>query len=83
MWCAGREDFVVGSRKFAPPGEYRLVATRANHQPAVAIYLKPPDGAEFQLTALELIRIEGAHIAEIVDYDLPHLSEAFGLARTI
>ncbi len=79
MWCAGREDFVVGSRKFAPPGEYRLVATRANHQPAVAIYLKPPGGADFQLTALELLRLENGRIAEIVDFDLPHLSAAFGL----
>jgi hypothetical protein len=49
----------------------------------VAIYLRPPGEAEFHLTALEVLRVEGGRITEIVDFSLPELYPAFGLAATL
>ncbi|MBN2621883.1 MAG: RNA polymerase subunit sigma-70 [Acidimicrobiales bacterium] len=83
MWCDNRDDFIVGSRKFAPPGEVRFVATRANRQPACAIYLRPPGADGFHPVALEVLRVEGGRIAEIVDYGDPALFEAFELPATL
>lgn len=74
---------MVGSRKFAPPGDYRLVPTRANLQPAVAVYLRSPDDSHYRLTGLEVLRVEGDQIVEIIDFDLPELYPAFGLAATL
>jgi RNA polymerase sigma-70 factor (ECF subfamily) len=83
LWSDSRDAFIQATREFAPPGEYRFVATSANLQPAVAIYLRPPGEAEFHLTALEVLRVEGGRITEIVDFSLPELYPAFGLAATL
>jgi RNA polymerase sigma-70 factor (ECF subfamily) len=83
LWSDSRDAFVQATRELAPPGEYRFVATGANLQPAVAIYHRPPGAAEFTLTALEVLRVEGGRITEIVDFSLPELYPAFGLAATI
>lgn len=48
----------------------------------MAIYLRSPGDTRFRLTALEVLRIEGDQIVEIVDYDLPEYAP-FGLAETL
>jgi RNA polymerase sigma-70 factor, ECF subfamily len=83
LWSDSRDAFIQATREFAPPGDYRLVATGANLQPAVAIYHRPPGESVFRLTALEVLRIEGGTITEIVDFDVADLSPAFGLAPTL
>jgi RNA polymerase sigma-70 factor, ECF subfamily len=83
LWSDSRDAFIQATREFAPPGDYRFVATSANRQPAVAIYHRPPGEPVFRLTALEVLRIEGDRVAEIVDFDLPDLYPAFGLATTL
>lgn len=83
IWCDSRDVFINGSRKFAPPGEYRFVACGANLQPAVAIYLRAPDDHAFRVVALEVLRIHNGRVAEIVDYYLPELFGAFGLPDTL
>jgi RNA polymerase sigma-70 factor, ECF subfamily len=83
LWSDSRDAFIQATREFAPPGDYRFVATSANRQPAVAIYLRPPGEPVFRLTALEVLRIEGDRVAEIVDFDVPDLSSAFGLEPTL
>jgi RNA polymerase sigma-70 factor, ECF subfamily len=83
LWSDSRDAFIQATREFAPPGDYRLVATSANLQPAVAIYHRPPGESVFRLTALEVLRIEGGTITEIVDFDVADLSPAFGLAPTL
>jgi RNA polymerase sigma-70 factor (ECF subfamily) len=55
------------------------VAARANLQPAVAIYLRAPGEARYRPLALEVLRIEAARVAEVVDWSRPDLFEAFGL----
>ena len=83
LWSDSRDAFIQATREFAPPGDYRFVATSANRQPAVAIYHRPPGEPVFRLTALEVLRIEGDRVAEIVDFDVPDLWSAFGLEPTL
>jgi RNA polymerase sigma-70 factor (ECF subfamily) len=83
LWSDSREAFIQATREFAPPGDYRFVATSANLQPAVAIYLREPGAPVFRLTALEVLRIEGGEITEIVDFDLPDLYPVFGLTPAL
>ena len=83
LWSDSRDAFIQATREFAPPGDYRFVATSANLQPAVAIYHRPPGEPVFRLTALEVLRIEGDRVAEIVDFDVPGLYSAFGLEPTL
>ena len=83
IWCDSRDAFINGSRKFAPPGEYRIIPAAANGQPALAIYLRSPGEPDYRITALEVIRVDDGRIVEIVDFDLPDLYPAFGLAPTL
>ena len=83
LWSDSRDAFIEATREHAPPGDYRFVATGANRQPAVAIYHRAPGEPLFRLTALEVLRIEGGRVTEIVDFDVPQLDAAFGLAPTL
>jgi RNA polymerase sigma-70 factor, ECF subfamily len=83
LWSDSRDAFIKATREFAPPGDHRFVATSANRQPAVAIYHRAPGEPVFRLVALEVLRIEGGRVTEIVDFDVPALYPAFGLAPTL
>lgn len=83
IWSESRDTFIETSAEEAPPGEYRFVATSANLQPAVAIYLKAPDDDRFRIVALEVLTVRDGRITEIVDYDLPDLYPLFGLESAI
>jgi RNA polymerase sigma-70 factor (ECF subfamily) len=83
LWSDSRDAFIEATREHAPPGDYRFVATSANRQPAVAIYHRAPGEPVFRLTALEVLRIEGGRVTEIVDFDVPQLYAAFGLSPTL
>jgi RNA polymerase sigma-70 factor (ECF subfamily) len=71
-------------RAFGPDGmgEWRLVATRANRQPAAASYLREPGEAEFRAFKLDVLRVRDGMIAEITTFGAD-LFEAFGLERTL
>ncbi len=64
------------------PGEWRLVATRANRMPTAASYLKATDDTEFRAFKFDVLRIEGGKIAEITTFGA-ELFEAFGLPATL
>jgi RNA polymerase sigma-70 factor, ECF subfamily len=83
LWSDSRDAFIKATREFAPPGDHRFVATSANRQPAVAIYHRAPGEPVFRLVALEVLRIEGGRVTEIVDFDVPELYPAFGLPPTL
>jgi RNA polymerase sigma-70 factor (ECF subfamily) len=83
LWSDSRDAFIKATREFAPPGDHRFVATSANRQPAVAIYHRAPGAPLFRLVGLEVLRVEGGRVAEIVDFDVPELYPAFGLAPTL
>jgi RNA polymerase sigma-70 factor (TIGR02960 family) len=63
-------------------GEWRLVPTRANRQPAAASYLRPPGETQWHAFKLDVLRCEDGAIAEITTFG-PTLFERFGLAPTL
>jgi RNA polymerase sigma-70 factor (TIGR02960 family) len=60
------------------PGEWRLVATRANRMPAAASYLRAHGETEFRAFKIDVLRIEDGRIAEITTFGNA-LFPAFGL----
>jgi RNA polymerase sigma-70 factor (ECF subfamily) len=85
MWFDGRESVMTLYRQLLGPnsfGEFRLVPTYANRQPGAAAYLRPRGKAEFRLTGLNVLRIEGGRIAEITSFR-PDLCTAFGLRKAL
>jgi RNA polymerase sigma-70 factor (TIGR02960 family) len=70
-------------RAFGPetPGDWLLLPTRANRQPAAASYLRQPGDSEYRAFKLDVLRVEGRVIAEVTTFDAS-LFDAFGLPPT-
>lgn len=78
----GRE--AIGTFLATVPGggqldRFRLVPTRANYQPAVAIYLRAADTRDYHAHAVMVLSIEGGAIAMLARFGDPGLFEHFGL----
>jgi RNA polymerase sigma-70 factor (ECF subfamily) len=88
LWLAGRPAVMAALTTSWDPrspdyvGQFRMVATRANGQPAVATYLRAPGDDAHRAFAIGALRIEGGRIAEIVAFHDPTLFPAFGLPAT-
>jgi RNA polymerase sigma-70 factor (ECF subfamily) len=85
MWFDGRESMMGLYRQLLGPdafGDFRLVATAANRQPAAAAYLRAKGKTEYRLTGLNVLRVEGGRIAEITSFR-PDLCSGFGLPATL
>jgi hypothetical protein len=63
-------------------GDWRLVPTRANRQPAAASYLRRPGETEWRAFKFDILRCEEGGIAEITTFDAT-LFEQFGLPPTL
>ena len=63
-------------------GEWRLLPTSANRQPAALSYLRAPGDDTFRAFKIDVLRIEDGRIAEITTFD-GRLAEAFGLPLTL
>jgi RNA polymerase sigma-70 factor (TIGR02960 family) len=63
-------------------GDWRLVPTRANRQPAAASYLRRPGETEWRAFKFDILRCEAGGIAEITTFDAA-LFERFGLPLTL
>ncbi|TXK40362.1 sigma-70 family RNA polymerase sigma factor [Nonomuraea sp. C10] len=63
-------------------GEWRLIETGANRQPAVASYVRRPGETSFTAVNLDVLRIEDGLIAEITTFG-PEVLAAFGLPEKI
>jgi RNA polymerase sigma-70 factor, ECF subfamily len=63
-------------------GHMRGLATRANMQPAVACYHRPPGESEHRAMALDVLRIEEGAVAEIVTFP-PTVFAAFALPQKV
>ncbi|MEV1115674.1 RNA polymerase subunit sigma-70 [Actinosynnema sp. NPDC049800] len=71
-WQSGRDavmeicaSVMVGPEAF---GEWKVVETRANRQPALANYARKPGEEHFRPVALDVLRIEGDEVVEIVTF---------------
>ena len=71
-------------RAFGPPsmGDWRLVPTRANRQPAAAGYLRAPGDSVYRAFKLDVLRVEKGAIAEITTFH-SDVFATFGLAETL
>jgi RNA polymerase sigma-70 factor, ECF subfamily len=80
-WFDGREAILVAMREaFAPQfGLLRAIVSRANRQPAVAHYLRPPGEAEYRALAIDVLRFEGGRVAEITSFPDAELFAVFEL----
>jgi RNA polymerase sigma-70 factor (ECF subfamily) len=63
-------------------GDWRLVPTRANRQPAAASYLRRPGDSVHRAYKLDVLRVEDGAIAEITTFH-SDVFGAFGLAETL
>jgi len=63
-------------------GTWRLLPTSANRMPAAACYLRRWDDTEFRAFKLDVIRFDGALVAEVTTFDAT-LFPAFGLPETV
>jgi hypothetical protein len=63
-------------------GDWRLVPTRANRQPAAASYLRAPGDTVYRAFKLDVLRVEDGAIAEITTFSCD-LFPAFGLPATL
>ncbi|MFD1150975.1 RNA polymerase subunit sigma-70 [Saccharothrix hoggarensis] len=71
-WYRGRDVVVdiwtpvmVGPEAF---GEWKVLETRANRQPALANYVRKPGEELFKPAAMDVLRIEGDAIAEVLTF---------------
>ncbi len=64
------------------PGDWRLVPTRANRQPAAASYLLAFGDDTYRAFKIDVIRARDGKVAEITTFDAA-LFEAFGLPPTL
>ncbi|MBM7772246.1 RNA polymerase sigma-70 factor (ECF subfamily) [Actinokineospora baliensis] len=71
-------------RAFGPDrdGDWRLLPTTANRMPAAASYLRRPGDARFRAFKLDVLRVEGAEVAEITTFGYA-LFDHFGLPMVL
>jgi RNA polymerase sigma-70 factor, ECF subfamily len=85
MWFDGRDSVMGLYRQLLGPdsfGDFKLVATAANRQPAAASYLRARGKSEYRLTGLNVLRIVEGAIAEVTAFR-PDLCSAFHLPSSL
>src|SRR5256886_10986261 len=84
-WCFDGLDriapLIAQALRPAAIGDWRLVPTWANRQPASASYLPAQGESAYRALKLDVLRIEDGLIAEITTFDA-QLFPAFGLPAT-
>jgi RNA polymerase sigma-70 factor (ECF subfamily) len=82
----GRETIVDAwvSGGFGAPelGTFRLVATRANRQPALANYLRKPGDSEYRALAIDVLRLNAGGVADVIAFTAPAFA-FFSLPNTL
>ncbi len=84
-WFDGRDAILVAMRQGFDPGFGRLrtIAAGANLQPSAAHYLQRPGESRYEPLALDVLRLDGERIAEIVSFVSPELFPVFGLPAAL
>jgi len=72
---AGVEELIARAEHF---GDWRLLTTRANRQPAAACYVRRPGARVFTAFKIDVLRVSGDRIAEFTTFGHKHFP-AFGL----
>jgi RNA polymerase sigma-70 factor, ECF subfamily len=80
-WFAGGEAISTAVAGLGYPGEWRMVPTAANGQPAAAAYRRGSDGA-YRAYGIVVLTVSSTGIARIVVFGDPGLFGRFGLPPT-
>jgi RNA polymerase sigma-70 factor (ECF subfamily) len=70
-------------REWWGKGRARLIPTRANGQPAFAMYLREPDGQIARAHGIVVLTLEDTRISHITRFGDTSLFSRFGLPRTL
>jgi RNA polymerase sigma-70 factor, ECF subfamily len=83
-WFSGRERIgaFLQSRVLREPGEFRMIPTSANGQPAFAAYLRDHDGVH-RAHAIQVLTLTGSRVARIVSFNDAGLVTTFGLPQAL
>jgi RNA polymerase sigma-70 factor, ECF subfamily len=83
-WFAGREHIgrFLRAHLLRQPGDFRMILTAANGQPAVAAYRRGPDGV-YRANGIEVLTCTGSRITRIVVFLDAGLFASFGLAPAL
>lgn len=68
----GRTAILDLAQRAASSGEWRLVATAANRQPAAACYLRAPGDATFRAFKIDVLRVVDGSVAEATTFGPQH-----------
>src|SRR5215472_16889184 len=77
-WFSGGEAIATAVAGLGSPGDWRMIATAANGQPAAAAYLRGADGA-YRAYGIVVLTVTARTIARLVVFGDPGLFRAFGL----
>jgi RNA polymerase sigma-70 factor (ECF subfamily) len=78
-WFAGHKTCVSFLRNYilGAPGDWRMLATSANRQPAAAAYVRDKHGG-YQAYGIVVLTVTGAGIRRITSFGDPRLVTVFG-----
>jgi len=85
LWFDGRDSIGALFEWVLAPGsigDFRMVPTAANRQPAAACYVRRYGESDFRFVGINILRIEGGEIAEITSFT-PELCRPFDLPPTL
>ena len=86
VWFEGRDAVAAEFRRGwgrDRTGDWRLVPTRANRQPAAAAYLRAWDDSTYRRFGFVVLGLSDAAVSDITVFACPELFPAFGLASTL
>jgi RNA polymerase sigma-70 factor (ECF subfamily) len=90
VWYAGGEAIATAVAGLGYPGEWRMVPTAANGQPAAAVYRRCADGADrrgadgsYRAYGIVVLTVSTTGIARIVVFGDPGLLGRFGLPQDL
>jgi RNA polymerase sigma-70 factor, ECF subfamily len=83
-WFAGRKTCVPFLRRhvLGSPGDWRMLATSANGQPAAAVYTRDQDG-NYQPYGICVLTVTSAGIRRVSSFGDPALVAVFGFGPTL
>jgi RNA polymerase sigma-70 factor (ECF subfamily) len=82
VWFAGGEALATAISGLGSPGEWAMVPTTANGQPAAAAYRRDAEGVH-RAYGIVVLTTTATHIARIVVFGNPDLFPAFGLPELL
>jgi RNA polymerase sigma-70 factor (ECF subfamily) len=84
VWFAGRENVgrLVSTRWHPEPGGSLMMPTRANGQPAFAMYTRDDSGVH-RLHMIQVLTLAGSEISRVVSFRSEEVFEAFGLPLSL